>query len=329
MGKIYLTSNEIGTMWTQYIQNSLYIQILKYFIETVEDNKIKELIQDSLILSERINNEIKSVFEHEDIPIPHGFNDQDVNLKAEKLFLDPFMIQFLEHTLKAGVIAHGSTLIVSTRKDIRQFFTETTEDSLRLFNKCTDLALSKGLLVRAPSIKVQPDIEYVEKKKYMSSFSNRPLNMVEITHLFENIKTNTVGEMITMAFAQTTNNDTVKKFMNRGLKISQKHIRIFQKTIKESYIDAPIGSNSYVTNSKNRVFSDKLMMHFLSVLTAAGQGNYSTASTASLRNDLILSYQRLAAEIAGYAKDGADIMIEHGWLEEPPQAPDRKQLITD
>jgi hypothetical protein len=31
-------------------------------------------------------------------------------------------------------------------------------------------------------------------------------------------------------------------------------------------------------------------------------------------------------EIALYAEDGANIMIKHGWLEEPPQMQDRNQL---
>ncbi|WP_462413724.1 hypothetical protein [Neobacillus sp. Marseille-QA0830] len=29
-----------------------------------------------------------------------------------------------------------------------------------------------------------------------------------------------------------------------------------------------------------------------------------------------------------YAEDGANIMIKHGWLEEPPQADDREELMN-
>ncbi|RPF50575.1 DUF3231 family protein [Aquisalibacillus elongatus] len=327
MEKISLTTNEIGTMWTQHVQNSLYVQILRYFTHTVEDEDTLNLLNEALALSISIEQNIRTIFQHEGIPVPNAFKDSDVNLDAEKLFEDPFMIQFLEQTLKAGLLAHGTSLMTSVRRDIREYFTGTLNNSIQLFNKCMDLALQKGLLIRPPSLTVQPDVEFVESKKYMSMFSNRPLNTIELTHLFENIKTNTVGVMISMAFAQTTDNEEVKKYMKRGVKISQKHVRLFGKTMEDSFIDAPMGPNSYVTNSTNRVFSDKLMMHFMSVLSAAGQGNYSTASTASLRYDLTLTYQRLSAEIGLYAKDGADIMVKHGWLEEPPQAPDRKNLF--
>jgi nitrogen fixation protein len=34
------------------------------------------------------------------------------------------------------------------------------------------------------------------------------------------------------------------------------------------------------------------------------------------------------AEILQYAEDGANIMIDNGWREQPPQAPDRDQLAN-
>ena len=34
-------------------------------------------------------------------------------------------------------------------------------------------------------------------------------------------------------------------------------------------------------------------------------------------------------EIALYAEDGANIMIKHGWMEEPPQADNRDKLIQN
>ncbi|WP_279401797.1 DUF3231 family protein [Piscibacillus salipiscarius] len=302
MDKININSNEIGTMWTQYIQNSLYVQILKYFLETVDDEQTKNLVQNSINLSDQIVKDLTKLFKDDNIPIPKGFNGQDVNLNADKLFLDPFMVQFLEHTLKAGMLAHGSTLMTCVRKDIRDLFTNTTKESIKLYNQCIDLALEKGLLVRPPSVQVQPEVEFVKSQKYMSLFSNRPLNTVELTHLFENIKTNTVGIMITMSSAQTTDNQVVKEYMLRGMKISEKHVKTFRKIIEKSYIDVPMGSNSYITNSTEKVFSDKLIMHFMAVLSAAGQGNYATASTASMRSDITLTYQRLSAEIAMYAK---------------------------
>ncbi|WP_155925690.1 DUF3231 family protein [Bacillus sp. UNC438CL73TsuS30] len=34
-------------------------------------------------------------------------------------------------------------------------------------------------------------------------------------------------------------------------------------------------------------------------------------------------------EVALYVEDGANIMIKHGWMEEPPQAVDHDKLIQN
>jgi hypothetical protein len=35
------------------------------------------------------------------------------------------------------------------------------------------------------------------------------------------------------------------------------------------------------------------------------------------------------SEIALFAEERADLMIERGWMEEPPQSPNRQKLIND
>ncbi len=41
-----------------------------------------------------------------------------------------------------------------------------------------------------------------------------------------------------------------------------------------------------------------------------------------------MSITRLTAEMADYAKDGLDLMIENGWLERVPEAANRLDLRT-
>ncbi|KJR48844.1 hypothetical protein UF75_0731 [Desulfosporosinus sp. I2] len=45
-----------------------------------------------------------------------------------------------------------------------------------------------------------------------------------------------------------------------------------------------------------------------------------------MRKDVALSFSRLMAEILDYVKDGADLLIENGWLEKVPEAADRQEL---
>nr|WP_318281090.1 DUF3231 family protein [Paenibacillus bovis] len=85
----------------------------------------------------------------------------------------------------------------------------------------------------------------------------------------------------------------------------------------------------YVTDSTTAPFSDKLMMFHMGLLSAAGTGNYATSAAASQRTDLVIAYERLSLEIALYAKDGANIMIRNGWMEQPPTTVDKDELIKN
>ncbi|GHI01500.1 hypothetical protein AM1BK_50420 [Neobacillus kokaensis] len=69
------------------------------------------------------------------------------------------------------------------------------------------------------------------------------------------------------------------------------------------------------------------MMFFTTSLIALSIGYYGTSMAMSPGRDLGLHYVRLSAEIAEYAEDGANIMIKNGWLEQPPMAPDRDDLV--
>ncbi|WP_051353254.1 DUF3231 family protein [Thalassobacillus devorans] len=328
MPAVKLTASEIGMLWTQYVQNTMTIQMLRYFRETVEDEEIKSVVKYAEDFSSGVIEDMKAIFKEEELLIPDGFNEKDVNMEAPKLFTDAFILIFLGNMGKSGMLAYGASLSASSREDVRQFFTRCVTETTELFNRAADVGLEKGVYVRPPQIDVQKEIEYVEGKKYLSPFNKRSLNTIEISHLFENIKTNVLGEAICAAFAQTTTSKEIVAYMKKGENISSKHIQTFSHILDASEIHPPMGSNSLITNSTTQTFSDRLIVFLMSVLSTTGQGNYSAASTASMRYDLVLTYQRLSVEVALYAKDGLDLMIKHGWLEEPPQAPDRNELVT-
>ncbi|MGM8216332.1 DUF3231 family protein [Bacillaceae bacterium W0354] len=323
-----LNTNEISVIWEHYIQNSLYSQLLKYFKKTSENEKIKEIISECLHFTEKIAKESKAYFESEGLPVPHGFSEDDVNLNADKLFLDESLIIFIGHTLKAGVVSISGALMMCVRKDVRDFFSNALREVSDLFNKCIEIEVEQNIYIFPPQIELQQHVEYVESKKYFTQTKRRPLNTIELMHLWENIRTNAIGEVICMGFAQTTNDKEVKDFIKQGMRIAQKHINIFSEHLEDSHVHAPAGTNSYVTNSTEPVFSDRLIVNFLTILSAIGQANYATAASSSMRYDLTLNYQRLSVEIALYEKDGADLLVKNGWLEEPPQIPDRKKLIN-
>ena len=56
---------------------------------------------------------------------------------------------------------------------------------------------------------------------------------------------------------------------------------------------------------------------------------YGTSLSRSPRTDLGVDYGRLMIEVGQYASDGAKLMIENGWLEQPLLASDRDDLVNN
>jgi hypothetical protein len=81
-----------------------------------------------------------------------------------------------------------------------------------------------------------------------------------------------------------------------------------------------------VTDSTAPTFSDKLMIFHISSMIAAGIGNYGPAMGVSPRKDIAGRYASLLPEISLYGEHGANILIKHGWLEQPPEANNRNKL---
>ncbi|WML47180.1 DUF3231 family protein [Neobacillus sp. PS3-34] len=141
-----------------------------------------------------------------------------------------------------------------------------------------------------------------------------------------NVQTNAIGKALMMGFGQAAQNPDVTQFLLRGKRIATKHMDIFSDILIKNDLPAPMSWDMAVTDSTEKVFSDKLIMFHSSAMIAAGIGNYGAAMAASPRRDICLKYASLIPEIALFAEDGANIMIKHGWLEEPPQSDDRDNL---
>lgn len=319
---VRLTSSEISSLWTLYMNDSMAVIILGFMLQHIQDKEVKNSVKMAYNIATSHKEKLQEIFAKENFAQPYGFSQDDVNMQAPWLFSDIFCLTYINHMAKVGVLAYGGFVSMSARKDIRSFFTKSLHETIDLFNQTTDTALNKGVFNRHPIIEVPKESDYIASKKYLSGLNpfskKRSLNAIEITHLFMNILTNSIGVKLCGAFAQTSNNDEVKEFMLRGKEISQKHINVFSELLLNDDIQVTQVPDASVSTSTTKTFSDKLLMFHMSLLSSAGTGNYATAAAASQRADLAIQYERLSLEIAQFAKSGADIMITHSWLEEPP-----------
>ncbi|MEH7114471.1 DUF3231 family protein [Neobacillus niacini] len=328
---ILLTASEMGLLWNQYESDTMVRCILKYFKNKCEDAEILPIIEHSLSVAENHVKILIDIFKNEELPIPVGFTDKDVNIHAPKLFTDTFMLYYLQNTSVIAMAGAGVAIGVSSREDISKFFQDILVEAKDIHNMVRKVSLSKGTYIRPPYISNPDKVNFVSKQRFLFDFfgkAKRPLTAIEITHLFINIQTNALGKAMMLGFAQVCKDEDAKQFFIEGKNIANKHIKKFALALADSDLPAPMTWDSHLLDSTVAPFSDKLMVFHTTVMIAVGIGNYGAAVGTCQRMDLSALYTRLSAEIALYAEDGANIMIKHAWLEEPPQADDRQALIN-
>ncbi|WP_209122726.1 DUF3231 family protein [Alkalihalobacillus sp. BA299] len=329
--EIQLTTSEIASLWAGYINNTSSTCLMKYFYNTVEDEEIKQILEYSLELSLLYTDEIKRILERENFPIPHGFTDQDVNVKAARLFTDIFMLNFVKSMAKVGLGTYALSRSLSARQDVREFYKKCIETTMELDDKSLHLMLNKGILIRSPYLPFPDRVRYVKNQSFMNGFfgERRPLAVQEISNLSTNLDLNLMCESMMTAFGQVADSEKVRDLMWKGRQIAHKHVRIFTKKLVDDNLPAPSLWDTSVTKSKVAPFSDKLMLFITTFLAVTGIGDYGLGVASSMRHDLAFTYIRLTSEIGLFAEEVADLMIENGWLEEPPQAPNREKLIKE
>jgi hypothetical protein len=325
---IKMTAAEISYLWTTYLSDTMSICVLQYFLQHVDDSDIKALVDHALDLSYQHVEIINELFGHEGIAVPQGFTDQDVNLKAERLFSDIFYLKYLKNMAGGGLFGYSRMLPNIYRKDIKSFYTKALTSSIELEHEATFLLLEKGLATRPPFIPYPEKVEFIHKQSFFLEGLDRrrALSGKEITHLHFNIETNQLGAAISTGFSQTAQNKQARNYFIRGKEIALKHIRVFRDYLEKHSLPASAGIEQEVTEATVQVFSDKLMMFHFSVMIYAGIGNYGVAISESQRSDLVIDYSRLNAEILKYSEDGINIMVANEWLEQPPLSVDRQNL---
>jgi hypothetical protein len=326
---VHLTAPEMSGLWTQYINDTLAVCVNTYFLEKVEDEEVRPIIEWTLDTAKENVSIMQELFRREDFPIPIGFTEQDVNPNSPRLFTDTFFLTYLRQMSMFAMIASSAALGLVTRPDTVALHKRVYQKGVELQDKTRDLMLKQGTYVKPPSISTPNKVDFVKKQHFLAGFfgDKRSITSVEISHLFLNTQTNAIGKALITGFAQIAQKEEVKQFLLRGKELSQKYVNTFNDFLIREDLPAPMSGDSGVLNTTDYIFSDKLIMYNVSAMIAAGIGNFGMALAASPRRDLGLKYMSLIPEVALYAEDGANIMIKHGWIEEPPQADDRDQLI--
>ncbi|WP_163971844.1 DUF3231 family protein [Oceanobacillus halotolerans] len=327
-----ITSSELGALWITYQQKTMILRMLEYFIEKSDDEKAEEIMTNLYNDISPYVDQIVSVLKEEGAAIPVGYTEEDVNKEVPKLYDNGFDIMFVRLINEISMALHSLNITMSYREDIIIFFKELTAITQSYYNQCTQYLLEKGMLSRPPYVSMPKTAEFVKNTSYLGGLpinpfsEKRSLNTVEVAHLHHAIESNVTGLQMILGFAQCANEIQVKNYFNEGAELSKSVIKELSETLLESGIQAPVPSGGNATRSTVAPFSDKIMLYCVSLFCSFSLGANSLGTAFSFRNDLPTKMTAFSKDIFEYAHKGAKILIKNGWMEEPFQMEERKQM---
>jgi len=304
---------------------------LSYMLNHVEDQEVKNTLEHALQLSKQFLQSLKGIFAKENYPVPVGFTSEDVDMTAPRLFEDEFYLHYLKYVAKAGISLYGIAIPLVTRDDTRQFFTTCIDQTVNLINIVNIALLKKGLIIKPPYIPYPEAVDFVEKHSFHNGYFGRvrPLQALEITHLYDNVENNATSKAVLIGFSQVAKSNQSKAYFRRGKEIATKHYDTFSGILQEEGLTSPPILDQLVTTSTSAPFSDRLMLFHKLDMYAVRIRSYGNAISMCARHDVVTKYARFLVEVGNYVEDGSNILIENGWLEQPPQAVDRNALASN
>ena len=111
----------MGKLWVTYVGNTMAKCVLCYYLQHVEDQDIKKVLENALTLSESLVKNTEDIFIGEDFPLPIGFTEEDVNLGAPRLFSDEFYLHYLKYRCKAGLSIYSIAVPLMIRPGCKRF----------------------------------------------------------------------------------------------------------------------------------------------------------------------------------------------------------------
>lgn len=184
-----MSSSELASLWSQYMNDSLSRCMLRYFIKTVQDKDISGVLQYALELSESHLQKIKEFLTKENYPIPKGFTDEDVTLEAPALFTDTYLIVFIQIMSIHGLTRYAGAIGCAIRDDQRKYFQQVISESLKLHDLATSVLVNKGIISKPPTFNNHQKVEFIKKQNYLTGWlgKRRPISALEVSGTYLNM----------------------------------------------------------------------------------------------------------------------------------------------
>jgi hypothetical protein len=211
------------------------------------------------------------------------------------------------------------------REDIKEFFIYCNNCTTTLLGQINNVLFDKKLISKPPIIPTPDGIDYITKQSYLNGFIGdvRPLHALEITHLYDNIENNATSKALLLGFYQTVKDEKIKALFKRGLDMTDKAVKQYMEKLQTEHMLTPSYIDHLITTSTYPPFSDKIMLFHKVDMFSMKIRSFGNSLAVNGRRDLGSLYGRTLMNIALFVDDGANILIDKGWMESPPKAFDR------
>src|SRR5690625_1384418 len=165
---IELTASEISTLWTAYQSDTMAVCGLKHFLTHVDDDEIKELLEEILSTIEAHVDSLTDFFHKENYQVPLGFTEQDVNLSAPRIFSDKLYLEYAVNMTIMSMATYSLAVSVVAREDVTDYFAKCLIIAKDLHKKAKKLSLEKGTFTRPTVIPKQKQVDFVKKQRFLA-----------------------------------------------------------------------------------------------------------------------------------------------------------------
>ncbi|MGM0866612.1 MAG: DUF3231 family protein [Bacillota bacterium] len=329
--KLKLTSSEIGTLWGEYVNGTAVDIVNRYMVSIIEDESIKAIFEDAIKTFGKQKKQIVSFIENEGFPVPIGFTESDLFKGKQRLFTDMFCLNYLHIMTLHGLLGHSTSLAVSVRKDLRDFYDSCDNDAKKMYHQTIELLLEKGSFQRDPLFYPAKNPEFISSQDFTDGFfrKGRKLAATEIISISFNLKKSIMAKTLSIAFSQVAQIKEVRKFLTDSQNTADSQIKTFSKIMQSDNLPVPKSWETEVTTSTDSPFSDKLMMYHIGFLFQAAQNYHGAGLASAMRTDLVTAYEGIILKNLMVTKKWYNIMVQNKWLEQPPLAPNRNEIAKE
>jgi hypothetical protein len=326
-----LTSSEIGTLWGEYINGTMTDTVNRYMYSIIEDDAIKQIFDVAIKTFAKQKDQLIKFFKSEGFPIPIGFSEADLVKGAPRLFTDIFCLNYLHIMTLHGLLGHSTSLAVSVRKDLRNFYDKCDNDAKKMYHQTIDLLLEKGSFQRDPLFYPEAAPEFIESTDFTDGIfgKGRRLAATEIISISFNMKKSIMAKTLSIAFSQVAQTKEVRKFLQDSHETADGQIQKLSKIMHADNLPVPKSWETEITTSTETPFADKLMLYHIGFLFQAAQAYHGTGLASAMRTDLVAVYESTILKNLMVTKEWFKLMVKYKWMEQPPLAPNRKEMAQD